>query len=916
MCGVIGLIYEAPRPDLGRIAADLLRTLEYRGYDSTGGAFQGDGPEVRLRKGVGAPSAVVGKLGIVGEAGQIFCGQVRWATFGAVTDANAQPHDVRCKTHLYGAHNGNVTNCDALKTWLGSEGHLVRSDNDGEMVVHTVEHFFHVELSALPSERVTEREARRQCMRRALVRAAARLEGSYAAVVVDPVSRRVWAVKQGSSLYAGLGSDARTGRFAVTSSDLSAVLRMTRLLVPLSEGECLEHDAAGYQVFRVRDRAAGAGAGPVAAMAGEVLAREPVRSRLRAQDAALDPRFQTFMEQEIAAQEATCRRVATLFGGGSLASRLLSPIVDARPSADVAEIATRLDRLRDQRGDEALGREFRALVDAPSFRSLLSSMPADLKTRGSAGTVEALGAKLTSSEAGLLADLLPVARDADDLLAVRLLDVLLEREETQEFAAAVDSFVERCQASLASGGRIYIVCCGSSYHAAKMASVFFNEVARVQVHAVLPGEFRGEYARSLQDGDLFVAVSQSGETKDLLDVLNDVLATGLSIGRVAVVNNVNSTLAQEKADVVIPLRCGPEIAVPATKSFMNQLAVFYGLAVAVGARRFKQAIGPGGPDAAKASELERHRAALVRLPALVREALEVTEAATEEAAEALFLQPSLHVLATRMTALAMEGALKIREVVLNHAEGFEASEFKHGPNTLLGFNTVFGPLEVAAVVAAACDQAGEASAEAAARGATPDAVGDAARAVGRALFTVGEATSAATRGFAAAVDPTSAAAPGPVAAVGPARSAARSAGGPPVMGAHLDRAKVLGALEHSYPLVFVTGPDERDVALTVSQINTHKIRGAAVAVIAEESAALREAASKPPAGNAGYRWAYVALPKTGDNLLAAFTATVALQRLALKMSDRKARYLDGLGVAEHGVHPDVPKNVSKSITVD
>lgn len=130
------------------------------------------------------------------------------------------------------------------------------------------------------------------------------------------------------------------------------------------------------------------------------------------------------------------------------------------------------------------------------------------------------------------------------------------------------------------------------------------------------------------------------------------------------------------------------------------------------------------------------------------------------------------------------------------------------------------------------------------------------------------------------------------------------------------RARLLEALHRDYPLVYVTGPDERDVALTVSQINTHKIRGAITLVVAEESAALREAASRTPASNPGYRWAYVPLPRTGDNLMVPFTATVALQRLALKMSLFKSRHLDALGIVEHGVHPDVPKNVSKSITVD
>ena len=79
---------------------------------------------------------------------------------------------------------------------------------------------------------------------------------------------------------------------------------------------------------------------------------------------------------------------------------------------------------------------------------------------------------------------------------------------------------------------------------------------------------------------------------------------------------------------------------------------------------------------------------------------------------------------------------------------------------------------------------------------------------------------------------------------------------------------------------------------------------------------LRQAACKPPADNPTYHAEYIALPPTGDGLRTAFSATVVLQQLALAMSVRKAAWLDALHLAGHGVHPDVPKNVSKSITVD
>ncbi|NCB40900.1 MAG: glutamine--fructose-6-phosphate aminotransferase, partial [Erysipelotrichia bacterium] len=138
MCGVIGLVLSKDSEKMGQTACQLLRMLEYRGYDSTGAIIQNEAGDIRLKKDVGAPSRVVYDLGVDKLAGHMFCGQVRWATFGAVTRENAQPHEVKCHTHIYGAHNGNITNCLQLKEWLLSTGHKVVSDNDGEMVVHTV----------------------------------------------------------------------------------------------------------------------------------------------------------------------------------------------------------------------------------------------------------------------------------------------------------------------------------------------------------------------------------------------------------------------------------------------------------------------------------------------------------------------------------------------------------------------------------------------------------------------------------------------------------------------------------------------------------------------------------------------------------------------------------------------------------
>ena len=832
MCGVIGLTSQNHRNDLGAVAAELLKTLEYRGYDSTGAAFQGEGEEIVLRKGVGAPSVMVEELGIVGLAGSIMCGQVRWATFGSVDECNAQPHEVRCHTHIYGAHNGNVTNCDDLKGWLTSLGHEVLSDNDGEMVVHTVEHYFAEALDRRGNPGHDRSEDRREAMREAIVEAANRLEGSYAAVVVDPVSRTLWAIKEGSSLYFGFGRDDEGGDFALASSDLSSVLKLTRILVPISEGEFVEYTAQSWQVHTIRESGS--------MKSGAPLDRKPVRSRLQARDAELLPQFDWYMEQEIAGQDETFGRIANLFRGGSEECRTLAPVLEATSAEDRRAIDAAVADLSYEYQDDAIRSRFRDLLALRSWGRLLEHTPEALRNAILApGSDGSPGRELTSQESGLLSDLLEMASSETERLSVHLLDLIAERDEVARFLDSVNAFVDQCNSSIEGGGRILVVCCGSSYHAAMAGAAFFNEIAEVQIHPVLPGEFRARFARSLQANDVVVAISQSGETKDLVDVMNQVIDTGLPVRRIAIVNNVSSTLGQEKCDLVLPLRCGPEIAVPATKSFMNQMAMLYALAIRLATTRLKQGTGGSG-DALGA--LERRLDDLDTLPGLIRDTLASTTESVDRAAELLYLTPSMHILATRYLAIAKEGALKIREVVLNHTEGFEGSEFKHGPNTILGFNTIFGIDGVMRAIEKVRDRA--------------------------------------------------------------------------AAGNETDVAGIMAELYEDYPLVFVTSPDQRDVNLTVSQVNTHKIRGASCVMIAEENAALRQAVTKPPTDNPDYRSVFIPLPTTRDPLMVIFSATVVLQRLALVMSVRKMEYLERLGIRNHGVNPDVPKNVSKSITVD
>ncbi|MCB9556510.1 MAG: SIS domain-containing protein [Deltaproteobacteria bacterium] len=884
MCGVIGLIYQEDREDLGRIAAELLRTLEYRGYDSTGAVLQGREGEYTLRKGVGAPSAMVDRLGITAAAGHILCGQVRWATFGAVDERNAQPHTVACKTAIYGAHNGNVTNCDELKIWLQEEGHNVKSDNDGEMLIHTVEHFFAHELSQLDHREQDSKPQRTVAMRKALLRAAERLRGSYAAVIVDPVTHQLWALKQGSSLYFGVGRDEQGGAFAIASSDLSAVLKLTQVLVPLAEGEAIEFEPDAFTLFQLVDQSAN-GDRP-ARTAGQEIERPPVRSRLRAEDTALSPEFEFFMDQEIHAQQETCNSVVQIYLGGSEAHEVLEPYIRKLDTAAIDALKAAIEGLRSEVADETILPAFQRMVDGGELALLLELIPDDVSHAGTELPAAGLAKRLVSSDAGFFTDLLTMARHQRDSLGVRIMDVVVEREEVREFQTAVRAFAERVSHASEAGGRIFVISCGTSYNAAKAGALFFNEIARTELIPILPGEFRAQYAKSLRDDDLFIAISQSGETKDVIDVLNDARESGKRIEVVALVNNVNSTLGQEKAQLVVPLRCGPEIAVPATKSFINQMTLLYCLALEVANHRLYALKLSDDERQALSAELDGRRERLPRLPLLIRETFDSTETDIEAAAKLLYLAPSIHILATRITAVAKEGALKVREVVLNHTEGIEGSEFKHGPNTILGHNTVYGPLQVDRLLR----QIGETLEEVLG---TANAQGIEASARRRIVQAICESVFSPTRTALALSDKER-----------------------ELLGKKLSEADLKSKLTVDYPLIYITGPNKRDVALTISQINTHKIRGASTVVIAEESAELRSTAEKAPTTSDSYHAVYITLPRTEDTLMTVFSSTIVLQRLALKMSTLKMRYLDRIGVRGHGVHPDVPKNVSKSITVD
>ncbi len=885
-CGVLGLTLAKSHIKMGKWASKLLKSLEYRGYDSTGAAFQDDKKNVVLLKDVGAPSVLVETLGIEKQEGKIFCGQVRWATFGAVDRVNAQPHNVSCKRHIFGAHNGNITNTRELKQFLQREGHAVLSDNDGEMLVHTVEHYFDIELDKLSAADQKRNDARKAAMRRAILEATSQTIGSFAAVISDPVTETQWAIKAGSSLYFGVGTIEDTP-FALASSDLTAVLRFTKDLVKLQQGEFVEYTASEFQVYAYNDiRIRKLNQPDEVYKRGDRIVRKAVRSKLRAEDTELQPQFKYFMEQEIFAEIESTGKLVKMFLGGSNTGRHMRNFLNE--VQQLKEIEKLCEKIMKQGSYEKQVKVFDEYIESDRSELFIENIKQHYRRLYDEVFKEDFDKKyFFSNDKNAFIDIAGEPFDKKRMLIAKALDSVSEKQDIQEFDTIVSGFIELIRNTLRNSRNIYTVACGTSFHATKLAAVFFNEIAGVEIIPILPGDYRGQYSKCMKENDAIIGVSQSGETKDLIDIFNDIDSLDIGIKKIVLVNNMNSTLGQEKSDISIPIFCGPEIAVPATKSFINQMTLFYYLAIKVGEMRFEECKNTMSPEqlAQMDYEISRRYKTLLVIPELIKETIYSSEESIEFVASKIYMEPSMHILATKLSGVAKEGALKIRETVLNHCEGGEASEFKHGPNTILGINTVFGMKNIKAMVKYFQKKINEMEREGVRMGLKNEEIREMIKAFSTYMFTRTMPFSLTGEGLALFKK----------------------------IAADYD---IFTPLYRNYPLIYVTGPDERDVNLTISQINTHKIRGADTFVIAEENDRLMENASSSPDQKKYYGFGYIILPRTGDSLLTAFSASIVLQLLALRMSVRKMAYLDRVEFVDHGVHPDVPKNVSKSITVD
>lgn len=220
--------------------------------------------------------------------------------------------------------------------------------------------------------------------------------------------------------------------------------------------------------------------------------------------------------------------------------------------------------------------------------------------------------------------------------------------------------------------KIFIVACGTSWHAGLVGKYMIEELAAIPVEVDIASEFRYRGPLVGKD-DLFIAITQSGETADTLAAMREARRRGAVI--ITVCNVVGSTASRE-ADGVVYTHAGPEIGVASTKAFTAQLAALFLFGLFFGALR----------NALSADTMKTKLGELMHIPALIERCLEENEGIEQIAKRHFKASDFLYLGRGPNFPVALEGALKLKEISYIHAEGYPAGEMKHGPIALIDEN--------------------------------------------------------------------------------------------------------------------------------------------------------------------------------------------------------------------------------------
>jgi glucosamine--fructose-6-phosphate aminotransferase (isomerizing) len=291
MCGIFGYVTDK-ETNLGPILIEAAERLTYRGYDSVGAATLSNGV-IDLRKDVGKVEVVSKKYNFSEMNGSRGITQLRWATFGAPSQINSQPH-IDSQGGMVGAHNGNVVNNFELRQQFIAEGMTVRSENDGETCVHAVERYISKGYEFIDAIRLAYGD----------------LEGDYSFVIGKAEDDKLYAFKKGSGMVIGLGEG-----FTCVSSDLPSILPLTRTVIRPQDGEIVTMWADHVELRSVKD--------------GKLIEREPEQVT-ETMDAVQKGGYPHFMLKEIHEQAQVASELLHLLNGSPDVETIVEKMKSAR----------------------------------------------------------------------------------------------------------------------------------------------------------------------------------------------------------------------------------------------------------------------------------------------------------------------------------------------------------------------------------------------------------------------------------------------------------------------------------------------------------------------------------------------------------------------------------------------------------
>jgi len=239
----------------------------------------------------------------------------------------------------------------------------------------------------------------------------------------------------------------------------------------------------------------------------------------------------------------------------------------------------------------------------------------------------------------------------------------------------IESFGHNAHEVFSNIGHVKIIACGTSYNAGLVAKFWLEDIAQISCSVEIASEYR--YRNSITPKNtLFVTISQSGETADTLEALKNAKLKNPQSNTLTICNSPESSLTRE-SEIVFLTHAGPEIGVASTKAFTTQLVSLALLTVCIG--KAKKTID--------SSQEEIIAKGLNRLPGLIEDALKHENIIKDIAEEFSDKYNALFLGRGTMHAIAMEGALKLKEISYIHAEAFPAGELKHGPIALIDKKT-------------------------------------------------------------------------------------------------------------------------------------------------------------------------------------------------------------------------------------